>query len=449
MKRFFNARTSVLRQPLPTGRYRYVRRRWRLLFTIVDGVGELLAAWKSRLARLRVPAERSVEPVRSILLVQLDHLGDALLTAAVLPDLRRRFPKSRIEVLGTPWNREVFEAAPEVDRVHLSKWNRFAGGWRPGWLLATLAWGWRLRGRFDVAIDVRGEFPQAALVWLSGARRRVGWDCGGGGFLLTDHAEFVPGRPEIESRLTLLALLGVQPGRRLLQKRPWFDPGDDARSRMIHRLREVDEHRRLLIVLHIGGGSQAKRWPAAHWQELLGRITAEYDAAIVLVGSRSERHRARAITAGHPWPGVTDWTGQLSLRETAALTERADVLIGPDSGPAHLAAAIGAAAIVLFSGTNRVRQWRPWGRRVAVVRNHTICSPCHRRACPLADHPCMNGLTPEAVMRQLRRALASSVVADAGAPLTRAIAGLHADLPQPARMIHLPTLTRSASEDRQ
>ncbi|HEX5445767.1 MAG TPA: glycosyltransferase family 9 protein [Pirellulales bacterium] len=392
---------SVLRQPLPRGRYRYVRRRWRALFTVVDAVGESLVAWRAKIARGR--HSRSAGVVRSILLVQLDHLGDALLTTAVLPDLRRRFPEARIDVLGTPWNREVFEAAPEIDRVHLSRWNRFAGGWRPGWFLATLAWGWRLRRRYDLAIDVRGEFPQAALIWLSGAPRRVGWDCGGGGFLLTDRAAFVPGRAEIESRLALLALLGVQPSQRLLQKRRWFDPGSDARARMSLRLQALDAS---VIVLHIGGGSPAKRWPAAHWQELLGRIRVECGGSIVLIGSASEQPLAGAITGDRDWPGVANWTGLLSLRETAALLEHAQLLIGPDSGPAHLAAAVGTPAIVLFSGTNRVPQWRPWGRRVWVMRDEVDCSPCHRRKCPLAGHPCMTGLTPERVMRQVRRVFA-------------------------------------------
>lgn len=391
-----------LRKLPPSGRYRYVRRRWRVLFTVVDAVGDLLARLLSRSQKNQRMAET---PIRSILLVQLDHLGDALLTAAVLPDLRRRFPEARLEVLAAPWNREVFKASPLIDHVHVSRWNRFAGGWRPGWLPATLAWGWRLRRRFDVAIDVRGEFPQAALIWLTGARRRVGWDCGGGGFLLTDGAAYVPGRPEIESRLALLALLGVRPGRRLLSRRRWFKPGEKARRHARRRWRALGPASAPRVVLHIGGGSQAKRWPAAHWQELLGRIIVEYDARIVLIGSQSERVISRAVTGGRNWPALADLTGQLSLRETAALVERADLLIGADSGPAHLAAAVGTSAITLFSGTNRVRQWRPWGRRVLVARHGVPCSPCHLRQCPLAAHPCMTELTPQAVMRKVRHVL--------------------------------------------
>jgi ADP-heptose:LPS heptosyltransferase len=83
------------------------------------------------------------------------------------------------------------------------------------------------------------------------------------------------------------------------------------------------------------------------------------------------------------------------------LIAEAELFIGADSGPAHLAAAVGTPAIVLFSGTNRVEQWRPWGARVAVLRHEVACSPCHRQTCPWADHPCMTRLAPNEVLHQL------------------------------------------------
>lgn len=396
-----------LRKAPPTGRYRYVRMRWRVLFAAIDCVGwAMLTAVRWLLARLGVQSPAPPVEPRSILLVQLDHLGDAVLTAAVLPALRRRFPRARLEVLAAEWNRELFAACPEVDRVHVSRVNRFAREVRGSWLLSTWWWGWRLRKRkFDLAIDVRGEFPHALILWLSGARRRLGWDCGGGDFLLTDRARFVAGRPEIESRLALLALLGIEADDAIRNKRPWFEPGTAARGRVRERLRDqgllADEADRPLYVLHISAGTQAKRWPAEHWRELLGRVIVERDAKVVLIGVAEEREVAQSITGRLPWPNVIDWTGQLSLLQTAALIGQADLFIGADSGPAHLAAAVGTPAVVLFSGTNRVAQWRPWGAQVDVLRHEVACSPCHRQICPWADHPCMSRLSPHQVMQRL------------------------------------------------
>jgi len=407
-KSFEDAGRRARRRPQqspPTGRYRYVRMRWRLLFALVDGLGWLVVqVWRLLAARFSAAPARPFEEPRSILLVQLDHLGDAVMTAAVLPALRRQFPQARLEILAAEWNRELFTACPEVDRVHVSRVNRFARDVRGAWIFSTCWWGWRLRRRrFDLAIDVRGEFPHALILWLSGAKRRLGWDCGGGDFLLTDRARFVPGRAEIESRLALLAALGIEADQSVRLKRPWFKPGASACAAIERRLAKIAGPSTPLVVLHVSAGTQAKRWPADHWRELLGRLILDCDARVALIGVREERATAETITLGMNWPKVVDWTGQLSLVETAALIAEADVFIGADSGPAHLAAAVGTPAIVLFSGTNRVEQWRPWGGQVAVLRHETACSPCHRQTCPWAEHPCMSGLTPEAVMRQLRQ----------------------------------------------
>lgn len=393
----------------PLGHYRYTRWRWRLLFAVIDFVGTavfcgLRAIWHAlkwiafgQHSSSKTP--RGDDP-RVILLVQLDHLGDAVISTVMLPALRQRYPQASIEVLVGEWNQPLFEAMPEVDRVHVSRVNRFARGRRFGWLLATLWWGWKLRRRrIDLAIDVRGEFPLAVLLWLSGARRRVGWACGGGGFLLTDSPAYVRHRPEVESRLALLAQLGVRPEHGE-PWRPGFRPSEAARRQACQWWEYIEEKNPsagLRIVVHVGAGTTAKRWPAEHWRELIGWMAARFQAQLVLVGSKTDRIIARHILGPQPCEGVADWTGQLSLVELAAVVEQADLFIGADSGPAHLAAAVGTPVAVLFSGTNRPRQWQPTGDDVRVVRHRVPCSPCHREQCPLASHPCMAELRPAQV----------------------------------------------------
>ncbi len=405
----------------PLGRYRYVRLRWRLLFALIDCAGTLafsvarmLRALAVRViaGRARVPAEPAESP-RTILLVQLDHLGDAILSTVMLPVLRNRYPEASIEVLAGASSAELFEAMPEIDRVYVSRVNRFARGGRFGWILATLWWGWRLRRRkVDLAIDVRGEFPHAVILWLSGARRRLGWDCGGGGFLLTGSPRFVPDRPEVESRLALLAELEIRPADADGAVRPAFCPPDEARRVVARRLAESWRHGSSdgpRIVLHVGAGIPAKQWPVERWRELVGRVIVQLGAQVVLVGGPDDRKTARAILGARPWPGVANWTGRLRLVELAALVEQADLVVGADSGPAHLAAAVGTPVVVLFSGTNSPRQWQPYGRYVSVLRHTVACSPCHRRRCPLRGHPCMTGLAPRQVVQAVEELYRTAV----------------------------------------
>ena len=424
----------------PLGQYRYVRLRWRLLFAMIDGVGAVLFGVGRLLGRLlaRCPRCRAnLESPKVILLVQLDHFGDAILTTAMLPALRRRYPAASIEVLASPSNREVFEAVPQLDRVHVSCVNRFARGRlaRFAWIPAMLWWGWRLRQRkVDLGIDVRGEFSVAVILWLCGAGRRLGWACGGGRFLLTDSPQFVHARPEVESRLALLAELGIRPDA-TDTCRPRLHPSEEAIKGVGSLISGINrgDSRSFLLVLHVGAGTSAKQWPAEHWRELLGRILVKVEAEVVLAGGGNDRIIAGRILGDRPWPGVVDWTGRLTIAELAALLERADLMVGADSGPAHLAAAVDTPVVALFSGTNDPRQWQPDGRQVTVVRHPVDCSPCHRERCPLADHPCMSRLSAEQVFAEIQRALSSvprhghlpstATVAPIENQLARAVAG--------------------------
>ncbi len=394
-----------------------------------------------------VPLARVAAP-RKILVVQLDHMGDAILSSPIFPRLRRAYPDARIEVLASPSNREVFLADPLVDRVHLADRNWFER--RPGRrALGSAVWtlGRTLRAHgYDLGIDVRGDILTVFVLALAGIPRRLGWAMGGGGFLLTDVAEWVPGRHEVASRLALLARLDVgeaerrgsgctrrtatRSGSRSGSTTPGrlVDPGAHGAAsarvaRLLDRLdrrtaagassarRRVwdDEPDQLhagrfgdsspLLAIHVGAGAAAKRWPERHWRDLVGRFLADGWRVIVVGGAEDAAVAARLGTA----PALRDWTGRLALTETVALLERADLFIGSDSGPAHLAASAAIPAVILFSGTNRPGQWRPWSRRALVLRHKVPCRPCHHKTCPLADHPCMAGLTPDRVHRAARR----------------------------------------------
>jgi ADP-heptose:LPS heptosyltransferase len=236
--------TTAKENPRADGPYRYTRRRWHVVFAAIDRVGTLAMTAGRTLARLfgkrpLVGGSAPGQDAKVILLIQLDRLGDAIITTAMLPLLRRNFPDASIEVLAARWNCDLFRAAPQVDHVHVSSVNRFADGLaaRLGWIPSTFWWGWKLRRRkVDLGIDVRGEFPMALILWLCGARRRLGWDCGGGRFLLTDSPEYVPNRPELESRMALLAELDIESSALGWLDPPEFTFDEKARRRIAEQL---------------------------------------------------------------------------------------------------------------------------------------------------------------------------------------------------------------------
>jgi len=320
-------------QRRPLGRYRYVRLRWRIAFAVIDALGAGLFGLARAFGWLFRPVARPPREPRTILLVQLDHLGDAVLTTSILPALRRRWPKASLEVLASRSNRELFAAMDEVDRVHVCHANRFArtGSGRWTWPLAILSWAWFFRRHgVDLGIDVRGDFPVALLLWLCGASRRVGWACGGGGFLLTDVAPYLPDRAEVASRWALLETLDVRPatGEPIA---PRVRPSEAARRRVAgvlarelqasasptnrersaeDRFARADDDQpasfspqpspplgdgRPLVVVHLGAGTPAKQWPLENWSRLIHWLRSQARARVVLVGGPDDRLRAAAI----------------------------------------------------------------------------------------------------------------------------------------------------------
>lgn len=384
-------------KPTPTRRYRYTKLRWRILVHVLDGLGSLARPYRTSAAVDRPP--------RRILVVQLDHLGDAVLTSPLFPRLKRLFPDTVIDVLASPSNHVIFETNEHVDHVHIAERNwldRRPGGWALVSAVGRLARRLRDAG-YDLAIDVRGDLLTVLVMALAGIPRRLGWAMGGGGFLLTDVADWVPGRHEVKARLALANELA--PERTRIASEParvaaGVTEGD--RERIARRLEQAwpgsgaggePVERSPIVLVHLGAGTAAKRWPLRHWRALVGRFLDD-GWRVVVVGGADDVGFSSILD---PHPNLRDWSGSLTVAECAAALECGDLFIGADSGPAHLAAAAELASVILFSGTNAPAQWRPWSRKALVIRNRVSCSPCHLKTCILADHPCMTSLSPDRV----------------------------------------------------
>ena len=161
-----------------------------------------------------------------------------MLSTPLLAELRAAYPEAAIDVLASPSNHEVFEADPHVDRVRVAERTWFER--RPDrWGLLTAVWnlGRSLpRMGYDLGIDVRGDVLTVLVLALAGVPRRVGWSMGGGAFLLTDVAAWIPGRHEVRSRLALLERLGITPD---LSARVDVHVGDEDRIAIARRLAEA------------------------------------------------------------------------------------------------------------------------------------------------------------------------------------------------------------------
>ncbi len=356
---------------------------------------------------------------RSLLLIRPDHLGDVLFLTPALQALRRALPHTRITLLAGPWGTEAVRGNPDLDAVEICQFPGFerrpkASALAPYRTLRATALKLRAGG-FDAAVVLRFDHWWGAwLAAAAGIPRRIGYDRPETRPFLTELAPYRPGRHEVLQNATLLAVLA--PGIDAAPGPTHFAVAEADRAWITARLaaHELDPAGKW-VAIHPGSGAAVKQWPPALWAEVALRLTETTGAQLVLTGGPSERELTAAVTAAaasgggvRPRP-MLDLAGATTLGQLAALYERCALVLGSDSGPLHLAVAVGAPTIHLY-GPVPAAKFGPWGdpTRQVVLASTWSCSPCDRLDWApdvLTQHACMAAITPDDVIRAARALL--------------------------------------------
>lgn len=248
--------------------------------------------------------------------------------------------------------------------------------------------------RFDLAIDLQRILKSGLVSRATGAPRRLGFDrarCKEWNHLFSN--EHVAPNPApgvtVAQYLEFADHLGLPP------QTPRWDLPDVAVEPAAPGERRV--------VVHVGATKPANRWESARWGQLVARLTNELGCTVHLTGAPNERTAVDAVKSAAGVP-VRDRVGELSLKQTAGLLRTARVFVGGDTGPLHMAVAVGTPVVALF-GAADPRRTGPYGAPESVVVHAVPCSPCRRRECNVPGHPCMSGLAVDAVFRRVARAL--------------------------------------------
>lgn len=319
----------------------------------------------------------------NILIRMPNWIGDAVMTTPAINNLYRSFPDARFVAVGSPSVAELFAddsrfAAVVADNT---KHRRFRT--LQLWRLAR-----RLKkqhGPFDVAFAFLNSLSSRLLLFGSGARHRVGKRHDASDILLTQRTEFDPARHQVETMNDIVnSFLGTKlPAGRL----------DLPTKKRFHFPRPT---------LGINPGAtygSAKRWPSERFAEAAAELSYEFD--IVIFGGPDERCIAEEIAGQLQEMGVdcfTNVAGRTTIQQLVAMIAGLDLFITNDSGPMHIAAAMGIPTVAIFGPTNVV-QTSPWGNpRVAIVKRDMECSPCMQRTCPLKHHACMLEVTTDEVI---------------------------------------------------
>jgi len=344
--------------------------------------------------------------VRRVALVRLSvGLGDLLCSLPALRRLRQSRPDLHLTMITWPEMAGLIERTGEVDELlpfpgaeGIPERTPDPAGWAP---FVTAA---RNR-RFDLALQVYGDRPAANEVAATLGARLVG------GFAPTGwqppedarhlHLRYPVHLHEAERHLRLLEHLGLPAGGPPEMAFP-VTPADEAEHARTLERRGLSPGR--YAVLHPGASSPTRRWPAARFAAVGDALAAD-GLRVVVTGVAGERAISAAVLAAMRAPAI-DLTGATSLGGLAALLRDAAVLVGNDTGSAHLAAAVGASSVTVFLPGDPVR-WAHPGPRHRAVAADVPCAPCPHLVCPI-DFRCAASVRPESVVSAARELVSAA-----------------------------------------
>ena len=358
----------------------------------------------------RAPADAvDLAGISRALVIKLRHHGDVLLTSPVFSVLKNHAPHLELDALVYQDTREMLTLHPAISNVHTidREWRRGSTWTRLGHERLLLQ---RLRARrYDLLIHLTENYRGMALAqWLAprfsvaqtypGRRGRL-WNAS------FSHVFGIPTKPRhrIELHLDALRRLGIYPT--LDERRLVFVPGTDAEASVDDRLRQHGLEQRRFIHLHPTSRWMFKSWETDKYAALIRALQAAGELIVVTAApSASELQFVRAILADVQDP-VVNLSGELSLKQLAALTARAKCFVGADSAPMHIAAAMGTPTVALF-GPSGDLEWGPWMVRSRIVTSNHPCRPCGLDGCGQGNvSECLTTIPVEQVLDAVRQVL--------------------------------------------
>lgn len=321
-------------------------------------------------------------------------VGDAVMATPTLRAVRQRYPQAEIVAVVRPYVAEVLNGLHFVNRLLLHDPHSNVPERR------GLSFVQRLRReRFDLVLLLPNSLRSGWLGRLSGARRRVGLNRDGRGWLLTDP---VPGHPKREPHPVIDAYLRLARhlGCRNLSRRMHLatTEKDERQLDRFWKSQPEDLRNRGVVCLNPGGAyGSAKHWPVESFAALARKIAIEVGHAVLVLCGPAEKEQAREIVRQARHPHVLTFASMpLSLGLTKAAVKHAELLVTTDSGPRHFAAAFEVPVVTLF-GPTHIAWSETFAPRALHLQRDVPCGPCQKRECPLGHHRCMRELSVEQV----------------------------------------------------
>ena len=366
----------------------------------------------------KLPLQRAIDSgAQRILVIRPDHLGDVLLTTPSLRLLHNSMPRAEIHALVGEWSAEVLSYYDDIDHVLTLPFPGFKRGASQSTLSPyQLAYKSSRKLRkigYHAALIMRPDHWWGALVaFLAGIPVRIGVDHPDVAPFLTHkiapHHEHV-----VMQNVRLIAALTTNQADSMpASDMPLHFPVSDAdRGQIDDELyaRTVTDEKPIFAI-HPGSGAWVKRWEAEKWAAVADALSVRLDAVPVFTGGEHERELVKDIEVRMRHKAI-NMVGDTSVGGLAALYNRAKIVLGADSGPLHLAVAVGTPTVTLYGAADPV-EFGSWGDPIKhpMLFSDIACRPCRVLDWGSDDpayHPCVRDITVPRVLDAAMRALAS------------------------------------------
>jgi heptosyltransferase-2 len=323
---------------------------------------------------------------RKIVIRGPNWVGDAVLGVPAMKAVRERYPEAEITLLVRPWVAGLFRSAPFIDNV----WTRPKPG-VTAWIETARE---MRRRRFDLALLFPNSFESALTAFAAGVPTRVGYATDTRSWLL-NHPIRVPPRKQHQVDYYLHLVEDALGATTRPDIRIGATEDEIAGARRLLSKHHVDPEADFLVINPGAAFGSAKRWFEARFAATANRLARDRKLQVVMVGSAAEKPIAARIEASMMGPSAV-LCGETDLETLCGVLALASLVITNDSGPMHMAAALGVPTVAVFGSTD-AEATSPVGPRTRVVRHDVACSPCLLRECPI-DHRCMEQVTVNEVV---------------------------------------------------
>jgi len=326
-------------------------------------------------------------------------IGDLVMATPILSDLRKVYPRARITAMCRQPICELLKDDPEIDELFcFSKASGFGRRSEKRNIVEKLR-----KGKFDLGVLLTHSFSSAWLFWLGHVRMRLGYESNCRKPLLTHSLSFpsqIQNQHLVITYKILLGILGIPVSD--TAPRLYLSPKEIQEARTLLRQRGVPDDAPVVGINPGAAYGSAKCWLPERFREVTERLLRDRDLYVIYFGDVASSLLCKNICADLK-DRVINVAGTTNLRELASLISLCDVLLTNDSGPMHIADAVGTTLVALFGSTSEIVTG-PYNQQRGVIHKHVECSPCYKRVCPI-DFRCMKRIQADEVYLAVRKAL--------------------------------------------